>query len=147
MASKILDALWRKQSGCCAYCRRPTNRGGGQHDWLAATVDHVIPRAGYGPNEAWNRVMACRGCNSAKGSMDVTAFRALLALHGGVPPLTKAQIAVQKRASRRRSRLRLNEMPGVEGGWKRKLPAPAWQADLAQYPGGRWHADGAPHGE
>lgn len=146
MASKILEKLWRRQKGCCKYCGRGTALRAGERDPLGATVDHVVPRAGGGANDAANRVMACRACNGAKGSMDVVAFEGVLARNGGLPPLTKAQVRSKMRREKRA--LRLNAMPDLGSGWKAKrLPAPAWQNDLAQYPGGRWHADGAPHGE
>lgn len=42
----------------CHYCQR-------RH---GATVDHIVPRCVGGLNLTWNIVLACSGCNGAKGN-------------------------------------------------------------------------------
>lgn len=44
--------------GPCAYCGT----------WIAATVDHIIPTAAGGSDEADNLASACWTCNSRKGA-------------------------------------------------------------------------------
>lgn len=43
--------------GPCDYCGT----------WIAATIDHVVPRSQGGGNERANLVSACWSCNSSKG--------------------------------------------------------------------------------
>ena len=43
---------------CCEYC--------GSKEFLS--WDHLIPRAKNGPETAENHILACRKCNSSKGS-------------------------------------------------------------------------------
>ncbi len=58
------DLVQRRDRGCCRYCGQPVNwkdrRGP-----LGGTYDHVDPS---GPGDETNVVVACRGCNSTKGS-------------------------------------------------------------------------------
>lgn len=47
----------------CAYCGRPIRK-------KDADVDHMIPRALGGTNDASNLCIACQRCNRQKGKMD-----------------------------------------------------------------------------
>lgn len=56
-------ALLREMScGLCAYCLRPG---------LKLSVEHVAALAAGGTNDLGNLVMACRPCNSRKGSRGI----------------------------------------------------------------------------
>lgn len=59
--ARLLHAVY----GPCDYCG----------DWLADTVDHVIPRAAGGRDNPSNLVSACRACNTAKGDRPAESFR------------------------------------------------------------------------
>jgi 5-methylcytosine-specific restriction endonuclease McrA len=59
--------MWR-----CYYCHRPVhcvtcepNHG---NDKLRATRDHFVPKSHGGRDRGPNIVLACKGCNSAKGA-------------------------------------------------------------------------------
>lgn len=62
----MLDDERRKLTGAraCSYC--------GSEDRL--TLDHLIPRHLAGPDTGDNLVLACRACNSSKGSKDVLVW-------------------------------------------------------------------------
>jgi 5-methylcytosine-specific restriction endonuclease McrA len=59
--------LYRAQRGRCHYCSRLVRLRGPWDDPLAATLDHVVPRALGGPTAPENLVVACRACNQRKG--------------------------------------------------------------------------------
>lgn len=74
---------WRliaQQGGKCFYCGEyfchPAEmwRKGGAPHAMAPTIDHFIPKALGGKNRADNLVMACNGCNLAKGPLTGTDF-------------------------------------------------------------------------
>lgn len=52
-------AIYRRDGNACVYCGRRT-RGG------TLTLDHVVPRAEGGSNEATNLITVCFECNSAR---------------------------------------------------------------------------------
>jgi 5-methylcytosine-specific restriction endonuclease McrA len=49
--------VYARDGHACRYC--------GSTSWLS--IDHVIPRAQGGSDEADNLVVCCRSCNSRKG--------------------------------------------------------------------------------
>ncbi len=53
--------LHRRDGNCCQYCGRHVRAD-------EMTVDHVVPRSQGGKNSWENCVIACRRCNSVKGS-------------------------------------------------------------------------------
>ncbi len=57
-ALRELKAQILSEEKCCEYC--------GQKEGLS--WDHLIPRAKNGPDTAENHVLACKSCNSSKGS-------------------------------------------------------------------------------
>ncbi len=58
-SSAIREYVKERQLGeSCIYC------GSREH----LTLEHILPRARGGPDEADNAVMVCRSCNSSKGS-------------------------------------------------------------------------------
>ena len=66
---KALKRAFTMASGC-AYC-------GGE----ATTLDHVVPLARGGRNEAWNLWPCCQTCNVGKGSTPLLIFLALRLAH------------------------------------------------------------------
>lgn len=57
-------AIRERDAGRCRYCDRIVNWKD-RRSPLGGSYDHVDP---HGPNTMENLVVACRGCNSAKGS-------------------------------------------------------------------------------
>jgi 5-methylcytosine-specific restriction endonuclease McrA len=55
----------------CRYCKRPML-------YSMSTVDHVVARAAGGTNDSGNLTLACRRCNTMKGTMTVTEWLAFL---------------------------------------------------------------------
>lgn len=62
----------------CWYCGRPVSECG------PLTADHVFPRAKGGAVISGNLIMACRSCNSSKGTKDLLAW---YAGRGEFPPM------------------------------------------------------------
>lgn len=56
-------AIFLRDEGECVYCRR-----------LANEIDHVIPSAHEGSDNADNLVACCSDCNQEKGVIHVKAF-------------------------------------------------------------------------
>lgn len=52
----------------CHYCGRQLSKR------KKGTVDHIIPRALGGPDELWNKTLACPPCNHAKGHQTYEQF-------------------------------------------------------------------------
>ena len=75
-----LETLWHKAKGRCSYCRCATLLDAHPSDDRAATRDHVIPLSSghYKRNKPKNQVLACRRCNSLKGSLAADEFREFL---------------------------------------------------------------------
>lgn len=69
LGKRRADAIARRDHGRCVYC--------GAHDG-PMHLDHVVPRADGGTDEASNLVTACASCNSRKGSKTLRQFMALL---------------------------------------------------------------------
>lgn len=53
----------------CAHCGRMLTQA-------EATLDHIVPRAFGGSNKLRNIAVACRACNTERGSSDFWDFRA-----------------------------------------------------------------------
>ena len=64
-----LKEIARLQKGKCAYCARPSAK---------LTVDHIVSLHKGGTNHRHNIQLACRRCNSRKGSRDPIEFARLL---------------------------------------------------------------------
>lgn len=67
-----IDTLIRLQNRRCRYCWDPM--GGNPNDPSYPTVDHIVPQSRGGSDDIHNLVAACRGCNSAKGTMSQSQF-------------------------------------------------------------------------
>lgn len=66
--------MWREDPRCF-YCRVKTNLNYQKRDnHLLATIDHVVPKSKGGANNINNYVLACFGCNTAKGSLSQEQF-------------------------------------------------------------------------
>ena len=53
-----IRALASRSAGICHYCRQPAK----------LTLDHIVPISRGGPHHIHNLAMACKSCNSSKGS-------------------------------------------------------------------------------
>ena len=63
-------AIWLRQSGRCAYCRRDMLESFATA-YHASCLDHLLPVSKYPEvHEACNRVLACRACNALKSDWD-----------------------------------------------------------------------------
>lgn len=62
ISKRLRFEIFRRDNHACRYC------GGAAPD-VQLTVDHVVPVALGGTDEASNLVTACRDCNSGKSSM------------------------------------------------------------------------------
>lgn len=81
-AKSLLHVRVHQQDHRCAYCKKRMIYES-RHDSdkfnhpRRATLDHVVPLAAGGRNDAGNIVAACLECNTAKGSMTLDEFRAV----------------------------------------------------------------------
>jgi 5-methylcytosine-specific restriction endonuclease McrA len=57
-----LLARWRADKRRCIYCRKVVTK-------RDLTIDHLIPRAKGGTDDAENRVHCCLDCNHAKADL------------------------------------------------------------------------------
>jgi 5-methylcytosine-specific restriction endonuclease McrA len=62
-----------KSNGTCFYCGVEFGEG-----WKAMTIDHLEPLSKGGPDEDWNKVLACKRCNRWKGGKSFKNFMELL---------------------------------------------------------------------
>ncbi|MDR7331989.1 HNH endonuclease signature motif containing protein [Roseateles asaccharophilus] len=60
--------VFTRSGGCCKYCGTPLQLDGAWH------VEHQLPRALGGTDEALNLVAACERCNLQKGTMTALQF-------------------------------------------------------------------------
>lgn len=61
MAKKIpKKEIYYRDGGHCRYCGKNLTSFS---DWLIYTIDHVVPRAAGGTDEADNLVLCCPSCN------------------------------------------------------------------------------------
>lgn len=75
-----LHVLYERQNGKCFYCfgnmwifrKRDKRPPGINCANFVATPDHIIPKSKGGNNDIDNLVCACFGCNSSRGSRDLT---------------------------------------------------------------------------
>ena len=56
--------VWRRAEGRCEYCRVHQD----DFDFFTFHVEHIIPRQHGGTDDPENLCLACRECNSAKGT-------------------------------------------------------------------------------
>lgn len=125
---RLLTKRFEQQGGRCGYCRRPCKLRGPVYDEMKATLDHVIPRSGGGPECAWNKVMACRGCNEAKGASHEAHFLKVLEANGYLPPGSKSKMRGRALRAARCERLAIfDALPA--GSRKDRLPAAGWHID------------------
>jgi len=62
---EIREYIVEKWNRTCVYC--------GKQD-IPFEIEHVIPRAKGGSDRVSNLVLACKPCNDAKGTQDITVF-------------------------------------------------------------------------
>lgn len=77
--------LMAEHGGRCVYCGlklTADQRHCLRHDY--ATLDHVVPRSRGGLGAPFNRTIACRACNQAKGDMLPEEFLMLRAAAAGL---------------------------------------------------------------
>lgn len=70
----------KKQRGKCCYCARPVvvrpaNKGPQPDD--LATIDHLKPKSHGGERVIGNIAVACRACNSERGTMPWNIFKSM----------------------------------------------------------------------
>lgn len=61
-------AIYLRDGMACCYC------GAGVEDEVKLTLDHLLPHAKGGTNEANNLVTCCHACNSSRGDRRVEKF-------------------------------------------------------------------------
>jgi len=65
--------IWLRDNGRCAYCERDllSDR---DLTYFFYCYDHILPVSRFPllKDAAWNKVLACRACNSWKGTFDST---------------------------------------------------------------------------
>lgn len=66
-----LAFIYKRDKGICHLCRRKVKRED-------ASRDHLRPRSIGGPTNPKNIKLAHRNCNSARGTMPASAYRAIL---------------------------------------------------------------------
>lgn len=67
MTPKRRASLLRLQEGLCFYCGTPMITTGSDPSRMD-TIDEVMPRSRGGRCDRDNQVLACKGCNEAKGA-------------------------------------------------------------------------------
>lgn len=60
-------AVWARDPHVCVWC-------GGRLAYGRATLEHLMPRGLGGPNITANIVLACAGCNGARGTLGITRW-------------------------------------------------------------------------
>lgn len=76
-------AIAKKSKGRCWYC--------GANKKI--TIDHIVPVSRGGTGHLRNLVLACKTCNSSKGSKDLSEFRRLLSRRAlGIPTFNDDQL-------------------------------------------------------
>jgi 5-methylcytosine-specific restriction endonuclease McrA len=76
--------LARRQCGKCFYCQRPMTGPVGPGVTQPAsmmTIDHRVPLARGGSNDADNVVLCCKKCNASKSDLTDEEYRRFLAGH------------------------------------------------------------------
>lgn len=74
---RLRGLLYVLQSGRCIYCGEQMElEADPGMEAAAATFDHLRPSSGGGSDAAWNKALACRRCNMAKGDRSVREFAA-----------------------------------------------------------------------
>lgn len=66
--SRRRKEVYDRSQGQCHYCSTPLTLDGRWH------VEHMLPQALGGPDEAWNLVAACQRCNLAKSDRTALEF-------------------------------------------------------------------------
>jgi 5-methylcytosine-specific restriction endonuclease McrA len=64
---RYVEALLNRESGACTYCLKKLSRE-------TAELDHLIPQVVELENSYRNVVVACHGCNKAKGVLPASDF-------------------------------------------------------------------------
>lgn len=78
--NRLLSHLIQREGGRCFYCDRCVNLHTRETlatkwpDPLAATIDHIVPRAARGGHRQDNTVLACFDCNNARKDADAATF-------------------------------------------------------------------------
>jgi 5-methylcytosine-specific restriction endonuclease McrA len=69
-------AIYARDGFCCLYCGSSVEKG------ARLTVDHIVPSAEGGTNDAENLITACMSCNSAKRDLSAREWRTYAAKKG-----------------------------------------------------------------
>lgn len=98
----------------------------GKNNPLQATVDHVIPLSQGGSSGTKNTVLACRHCNSLKGSLSEEEFRHCMTLSSfpkdikKIYPLSNVRVSKAER-KRKREAERIKNNPITEASMPKCL--------------------------
>lgn len=99
-------AALRSTAADCVWCRRRLTVG-----WLAPSVEHVVPRLRGGPPWPENELLACCGCNRARGHRSASLWIDLCRARGLEPDvprvlaaLRRLESAVEERGGSRKAR-------------------------------------------
>lgn len=96
LTAELRNQLCEQQNWRCCYCG--IRMDGAGDDTNAPSFEHIVPRSVGGTNELSNIVIACRQCNTARGSENLDIH--LLAKGGDVHAwFTDANGAVVKQSS------------------------------------------------
>lgn len=84
--TEFRNILFKAQGGRCCYCGKgllmPGKHGwkeGQQHRPNAATLEHLRRTCDGGTNHPDNLALACKSCNSGRGSMSWVEFKTIKA--------------------------------------------------------------------
>lgn len=121
---EVVAYWWREQRGLCCICHHKMKPYSRQHstDQENATIEHIIPRRGNGPNNVGNVRLAHARCNHALGALwEMNKNR----IKRGLEPLSE-KWAVNSALGNQRARERMRKEAKDES--ERKNPGVSWCA-------------------
>ena len=97
--ARVRDRLMADQGGACFYCLLPVYRHYREAPDAAscrtqiATIDHIEPLSKGGTWKRYNLCIACKSCNTRKGSLSEEEFHELLMAEADQAPQSQENAA------------------------------------------------------